>query len=141
RAGGKNTYSNFDGGPEPFSVVETPAAYYGEFRNRVDDKAVAQNLQGKNIYEVKLSNQGGLVMPVILEWTFADGSKEIDRIPAEIWRSNESTVTKVFIKDKEVTKVVLDPLEETTDINTTNNVFPKVAEGSSKFDDFKKKSN
>src|SRR5690606_20249928 len=57
RAGGKNTYTNFDGGPEPFSVVETPSQFYGEFRNRVDDKAIAQNLQGKNLYEVKLSNQ------------------------------------------------------------------------------------
>ena len=121
--------------------METDPRFYGEFRNRVDDKAIVQNLKGKNIYEVKLSNQGGLVMPVILEWTFADGSKQIDRIPAEVWRSNESTISKVFIKDKEVTSVTLDPMEETTDVDKTNNLFPKVGDTPSRFDEFKKKSN
>jgi hypothetical protein len=42
-------------------------------------------------------------MPVIIQWTYADGTKEIERIPAEIWRLNEKKVNKVFIKDKEVT--------------------------------------
>jgi hypothetical protein len=105
----------------------------------VDDKAIIDKLQNKNVYEVTLSNQGGMVMPVILEWTFKDGSKQYERIPAEIWRNNETKVTKVFIKDKEVEKVVLDPLQETTDINAVNNVFPKPAENQSKFDEFKKK--
>jgi hypothetical protein len=100
-----------------------------------------QKLQNKNIYEVTLSNKGGLVMPVIIEWTFKDGSKQIDRIPAEIWRINETKVSKVFIKDKEVASVVLDPLQETSDINTQDNVFPKLPEGTSKFDQFKKKTN
>ena len=68
-----------------------------------------QKLQDKNIYEVTLSNKGGLVMPVIIEWTYKDGTKEIERIPAEIWRVNEHKVTKVFVKEKEVTNVVLDP--------------------------------
>jgi hypothetical protein len=79
-------------------------------------------------------------MPVIIEWTYKDGSKEIERIPAEIWRANESTVTKVFAKDKEVVNIVLDPLKETSDINTQDNVFPKVAQPS-KFDELKKKGN
>jgi hypothetical protein len=43
-------------------------------------------------------NKGGLIMPVIIEWTFKDGSKEIERLPAEIWRLNETRVTKVFAK-------------------------------------------
>ncbi len=79
-------------------------------------------------------------MPVIIEWTFKDGSKEVDRIPAEIWRTNENTVTKVFVKDKEVVNIVLDPFKETTDINSADNVFPKRAT-ESKFDQFKKGTN
>lgn len=79
-------------------------------------------------------------MPVIIEWTYKDGSKEIERIPAEIWRANESVVTKVFAKDKEVVNIVLDPLKETSDVNTQDNVFPKVAHPS-KFDELKKKGN
>ena len=78
-------------------------------------------------------------MPVIIEWNYKDGSKEIERIPAEVWRINETKFSKVFVKDKEVASVVLDPKFETTDINTDDNVFPKV-EKESKFDEFKKKA-
>ena len=134
---GKKEYSDFSGGPEPISVLPTDDRLYGEHRGRIDDKAVQGKLQNKNIYEVTLSNKGGLVMPVIIEWTFKDGSKEIDRIPAEIWRTNETTITKVFVKDKEVVNMVLDPFKETTDINTNDNVFPK-RDTPSKFDAFKK---
>ncbi len=137
---GSKAFTDFSGGPEPLTILPTDERFYTEFRSRVDDKAVINKLQDKNLYEVKLSNKGGLVMPVIIEWTFKDGSKEIDRIPAEIWRTNESTVTKVFVKDKEVVGVVLDPLKETTDINPADNVFPK-KQTESKFDQFKKGSN
>jgi hypothetical protein len=137
---GKKEFNDFSSGPEPISVLPTDDRFYGEFQGRVDDKALIGKLQNKNIYEIKLSNKGGLMMPVIIEWTFKDGSKEIDRIPAEIWRKNESTVTKVFVKEKEVASVVLDPLKETTDVNTADNVFPKRAT-ESKFDQFKKGSN
>lgn len=79
-------------------------------------------------------------MPVIIQWTYKDGSKEIDRLPAEIWRSNETKITKVFAKDKEVVNIVLDPQKETADVSTEDNVFPKVALPS-KFDEIKKKTN
>jgi hypothetical protein len=130
-------YDNFNQGPEPFSLIATDPRMYGEFRGTIDDNAIIAKLQNKNIYEITLSNKGGLVMPVIIEWTFKDGSKEIETLPAEIWRINETKVTKVFVKDKEVTNIVLDPKLEITDINTRDNVFPKTAEGS-KFDEFKK---
>lgn len=139
----KNTekkFDNFNNGPEEFSIIDTDARMYGEFTSRVDDKAIAQKLRDKNLYEVTLSNKGGLPMPVIIEWTYKDGSKEIDRIPAEIWRVNETKVTKVFVKEKEVVGIVLDPQKEIVDINAADNVFPKV-EKDSKFDEFKKKTN
>ncbi|MBX2944601.1 MAG: M1 family peptidase [Cyclobacteriaceae bacterium] len=137
---GKKEYNDFSAGPEPISVLPTDQRFYNEFQSRIDDKAILNKLQNKNMYEVKLSNKGGLVMPVIIEWTFKDGSKEVDRIPAEIWRTNESTVTKVFVKDKEVVNIVLDPFKETSDINSADNVFPKRAT-ESKFDQFKKGTN
>jgi hypothetical protein len=85
-----------------------------------------------------LTNKGELIMPVVIEWTYKDGSKEIEKIPAEIWRNNEKTVTKVFVKDKEVTNIVLDPKKETSDIEEDDNVFPRVAK-ETKFDQVKKK--
>ncbi|SKC75353.1 M1 family metallopeptidase [Ohtaekwangia koreensis] len=137
--GGDKKFDSFNNGPEPFSLTTTDPRMYGEFRSQIDDKAVMQKLQNKNIYEVTLSNKGGLVMPVIIQWTYKDGSKEIERIPAEIWRLNETKVTKVFVKEKEVASIVIDPLQEITDVNAQDNVFPKVQ--SSKFDEFKKKNN
>ena len=93
----------------------------------------------QGVYEITVSNKGGLIMPVIIEWTFKDGTKEIERLPAEIWRNNEKKVTKVFVKNKEVSAVIIDPLKETTDINTGDNVFPKTEE-ITKFDELKKKN-
>lgn len=80
----------------------------------------------KNMYELTFSNKGGLVMPVIIEWTYKDGSKEIDRIPVQIWRKNENKVVKTFLKEKEVASIKLDPLRETADINEKNNTWPSV---------------
>lgn len=92
---------------------------------------------GKNYYQLKFSNEGGLVMPVILEWTFDDGTTEIERIPVEIWRKNENSFTKVFVKDKEVTGIRLDPYKETADIDESNNNWPDI-EMPSRFKVFKK---
>ena len=131
-------YENFDNGPEPFSLIPTDPRLNGEFRSVIDDKAIMQKLENKNIYEVTLSNKGGLVMPVIIQWTYADGTKEIERIPAEIWRVNEKKINKVFIKDKEVITVMLDPHQELTDVDLQDNVFPKRTGAPSKFDSFKK---
>lgn len=128
---------DFSAGPQGLTVLPTDDRFYGEFRNRLDDKAIINKLQGKNLYEVKLSNKGGLVMPVIIEWIFKDGSRETERIPAEIWRTNEHTVTKVFVKDKEVVRVVIDPKKETSDVDETDNVFPRQSQPS-RFDQFKR---
>jgi hypothetical protein len=80
-------------------------------------------------------------MPVIIQWTYADGTKEIERIPAEIWRVNEKKVNKVFIKDKEVTNVMLDPNQELTDVDVQDNIFPRPSGIPSKFDSFKRGAN
>ncbi len=136
-ATGARKYDDFSDGPEPFTVIKTDERLYGDFRSRVDDEKIISQLEGKNIYEITLSNRGGLVMPVIIEWTYKDGSRELEKIPAEIWRLNEQRVTKVFVKEKEVVNVMIDPNAETADINIENNIFPRV-ERESKFDAFKK---
>jgi hypothetical protein len=90
----------------------------------------------KNFYELSFSNKGGMLMPIIVEWTFKDGTKEVDKIPVSIWMRNEKQTTKVFIKDKEVAAVRLDPYRETADIDETNGMWP-VKEMPSRFELFK----
>lgn len=88
------------------------------------DKENRNKWVNNHFYELTFSNKGGMVMPIIVEWTFKDGSKEVDRIPANIWRLNEYKVTKVFVKEKEVAAVRLDPMRETADIDESNNMWP-----------------
>jgi hypothetical protein len=90
------------------------------------DMEGADTWKNKNFYELTFTNQGGLVMPLIIEWTFKDGSKEVGRVPVTIWRHNEKQVSKVFVKDKEVTGIRLDPYRETADINEDNQVWPQM---------------
>ena len=103
------------------------------------DDAGKQKYANKHMYELTFSNKGGLVMPIIIEWTYKDGTKEVERIPAQIWRLNEKKVTKAFLKDKEVASVKLDPMKETADIDETNNSWNTIAEPS-KFKVFKQKT-
>ncbi len=133
---GDGEMMDFGDEPEPFSLTETDDRYYGEFMNRVDDKAIMAQFADKNFYQMKFKNEGGLVMPVIVEFTFEDGSKTIEKIPAEIWRYNESEITKTFAFEKKVTNIVLDPNLETADTDVEDNVFPR-KKSTSKFDEYK----
>ncbi len=78
----------------------------------------------KNYYELQFSNLGGLVMPVILEFEYVDGTKEVVKIPAELWKSNNEQVSKVFVFDNELARVTLDPFLETADVDRNNNYWP-----------------
>ena len=69
-------------------------------------------------------------MPIIVQWTYKDGSTEIERIPAQIWRLNEGKVVRTFVKDKEVASIKLDPYRETADINESNNSWNTIPEPS-----------
>ena len=93
----------------------------------------------KFFYKVKFRNVGGLIMPIIVQFKYKDGSDEVVRIPAEVWRMDPEIANKVFITDKEITGFVLDPYEETADIDTDNNTFPRDEKQDSKFKEFKEK--
>ena len=101
-----------------------------------NDTENSKTWSNKNFYELTFSNNGGLVMPIIIQWTYKDGTKEIERIPVTIWRLNEQQVSKVFVKDKEVASIQLDPYTETADVNTENGMWP-LKEMPSRFELFK----
>lgn len=99
-----------------------------------------EKYENKYIYELFFTNKGGLVMPIIIQWNYADGSSEIDRISAYVWRKNEHKVVKTFMKDKPVISIQIDPFRETADIDEKNNVWPQI-EIKSRIDLFKIKEN
>lgn len=130
--------------------ADTVLRDYYYFHRKADEERVARKKDemiekdpensakwvNKNFYELHFSNRGGMVMPVIIEWTFKDGTKEVDRVPVTVWRLNEEKFTKVFIKDKEATAIQIDPYRETADIDEENNRWP-VKELPSRFQLFK----
>lgn len=103
------------------------------------DEAAKAKFKNKYFYQLTFTNKGGMVMPIIIEWTYKDGSKETDRIPAQVWRLNEKSVVKTFMKDKEVAAIRLDPMRETADIDERNNNWGDVSESPSRFALFKAK--
>jgi len=132
----RDFYNSYD----PFEVTKEDINAYNEFVASLDDKERELLKSGKNFYEVTFNNIGGIVMPIILEWTFEDGSTEIQKIPAEIWRYNAEEVTKVFAKDKKVEQLRLDPYRETADTDESNNYFPQRAVPT-RFEIYKNKMN
>ena len=90
----------------------------------------------KNFYEITFEKPGGLVMPLIVDYTYADGSKERVRYPVQVWRKNDNEMKKTITTDKEIIGIELDPDQETADVNPSNNSWPKTEE-MSEFDQFK----
>jgi len=91
----------------------------------------------KYFYEIVFEKPGGLVMPILAEFTYADGSKENKYYPAEIWRFNDKEIKKIIGTEKEITGIKIDPNQLTSDVNLENNSWPR-KESESKFDTFKK---
>ncbi|MFD1096716.1 M1 family metallopeptidase [Salegentibacter chungangensis] len=90
----------------------------------------------KYFYQVTFEKPGDLVMPLIVEYTYADGTSEKVTYPVQVWRKNDDSVTKALATDKEITKIVVDPQLETADVNMENNSWPK-SENKDKFEEFK----
>ena len=90
----------------------------------------------QNFYLINFSNVGGLVMPLIVQANFEDGTNKVYRFPAEIWRKNNKAVSKMIITEKTIKSVTLDPFLETADVDLSNNSYPpQIAK--SRFDIFR----
>ncbi|GGI56788.1 M1 family metallopeptidase [Winogradskyella haliclonae] len=92
----------------------------------------------KYFYQVTYEKPGGLVMPLIVEYTYADGSKKRETYPAQIWRLNDKSASKAIASDKEIVSIQVDPDLETADVDTSNNSWPREVK-ESEFNKFKKK--
>ena len=110
---------------ERFKVWPDDEKKYMAFVNSLTKNERSMLESGLNFYELTFDNLGGLVMPIILEFQYTDGSSEVETIPAQIWRMDEYEITKVFAKDKEVAQIILDPYRETADIDESNNYWPR----------------
>ena len=92
----------------------------------------------KYFYNIVFEKPGGLVMPIIVEYKYADGTSKIEKYPAQIWRLNDKEARKAIASDKEIVAITIDPNLETADVDVSNNSWPKKVE-QSEFDTFKQK--
>ena len=121
KPGLKDLYNEYD----EFTVTETQRREYRDMLSQLENWEAELLRLGANIYFVQFTNLGGLVMPLILQITYADGAREELRIPAEIWRRDPRTATKMFITEREIAAIQLDPFLETGDADTSNNSWPR----------------
>ncbi|MGB2306080.1 MAG: M1 family aminopeptidase, partial [Flavobacteriaceae bacterium] len=131
-----------------FMIDEDSESFSEELKNNEMNSEVLKNyleenkatLSGKTLpkyfYEIEFEKPGGIVMPIIVEYSYADGTKEQVTYPVQVWRKNPKSVTKRITSNKEIVKVVIDPKAKTADVNLSNNSWPK-EEIKSDFDKFK----
>ncbi len=119
---------DFYGKRDIYNVDGLDRQEYTEFKESLTKEELDLLNSGQNFYELKFSDIGGIPMPIILRFDFKDGTNEVVRIPAEIWRRSGEDVSKVFIFDKEVSAIRMDPFLETADTDLNNNAWPQQAE-------------
>ncbi|MBO2011926.1 M1 family metallopeptidase [Hymenobacter negativus] len=117
----KDFYNDYN----PLAVTPADQQRYTAMLSTLSEEQKQRLGDSQNFYELNLRNAGGLVMPVVLQMTYADNSQEIQTIPAEIWRKNNEQVTKVIVTKKPVISFVIDPFQQTADTDLSNNAFPR----------------
>lgn len=135
-----STMRDFYNSYDKFAVNATDKQKSEQYRASLTDDERKMLEEGKNFYVLKIKNKGGLPMPVILKLDFEDGTSEVVRIPAEIWRVNDKEIKKTLPTTKKVKKFTLDPFYEIADIDAANNSFPREPEQPTKFQAFKQRN-
>ena len=110
---------------DEFTVTNKQRNEYNKLIAGLEDWQVEMLNDDSHIYMFDFSNIGGLLMPLYLEIEYTDGTKDERRLPAEIWKLNYKSVTKMIVTEKEIASVVLDPKYETADTDMFNNFFPR----------------
>lgn len=116
----RDFYNEYD----KYQITSYDKEDYQKYVSTLSDNEKQLLQQKFNYYEIKLRNVGGLITPIILEFEYTDGSKELKYIPAEVWRLDDRAVSKIFPTTKQIKSITLDPYLETADIDLNNNYFP-----------------
>ena len=128
-------YTSYD----PFKATEKEIKKYEDFRAKLNKDETKILKDNSHFYEINFKNIGGLVMPIILDFTLSDNTHKYFKIPAEIWKTNNKDISKMFAFENPVKQIELDPYLETADTDRSNNFWPEKIEPS-KFELYKYKN-
>ena len=117
---------------KPFDIEDSKSlSEYIQLNFTKEEQATLES--PKYFYQVTFDKPGGLVMPILVELTFEDGTTENYHFPAQIWRKDDKQAVRTFATQKVLKKITIDPKLETADVDMSNNTWPKEAQ-KSKFD-------
>jgi hypothetical protein len=132
----KDFYNNYD----PLKVTESDKVKYQKYLESLSAEERKWIEDKKQFYVLNIKNKGGLVMPLIVQAQYENGTTEDFRFPVEIWRFNNKEIKKTITTTKKVVKFKLDPYFELPDIDDSDNVFPREPEKPTKFQLMKQQS-
>lgn len=132
----RDFYNNYD----PMKVTESDKVKYQKYLETLSPEERKWIEDKKQFYVLKIKNKGGLVMPLVIQAQYEDGTTEDFRYPVEIWRLNNTEIKKTITTSKKVAKFKLDPYFELPDIDDSDNVFPREPEKPTKFQLMKQQS-
>jgi len=116
----KDFYNSYD----PGQMEPGEREYFKRYLKMLTEEERAILNTKQNFYLIDFENIGGLVMPLIVQANFEDGTNKVFRFPAEIWRKNNKAVSKMIITEKTIKSITLDPFLETADVELSNNSYP-----------------
>ncbi|MGK0187342.1 MAG: hypothetical protein ACI9R3_003129 [Verrucomicrobiales bacterium] len=116
----KDFYNSFD----ELDVTAKDREDYAKFLEDLEDSDKEMLKSTLNFYAIEIVNNSGLVMPVIFDVFFDNDTRQQVRLPAEVWRQNHQRFSKLIVSEHEIERIVLDPHEETADVNMSNNYWP-----------------
>jgi aminopeptidase N len=95
----------------------------GDVESQDATQLAGDTRKGEQYHRITVEQKGGLIMPLQLGVTYTDGTAEVIKLPADIWRNNEKKFTYGFFSKKTMAQVVVDPNELFIDINRENNTW------------------
>ncbi|MCK5694235.1 MAG: hypothetical protein KAI08_15335, partial [Bacteroidales bacterium] len=119
-SGMKDFYNDYD----PYAPDESDVETYSSYKRLMSDVEKKWRAMKGFIYQLDFSNVGGMIMPLVIQFEYADGTSEIKQIPAEVWNQDNLHTSKVFLLEKKLSGVTLDPNLETADCDLSNNHWP-----------------
>jgi len=107
------------------TVTESDREKYGKMLDKLQPWQKEMLSLDSRLYFVDFVNKGGLVTPLPLRITYADGESEKITLPAEIWRLDSRKATRMIISERDITSIELDPDLEIADADRADNNWPR----------------
>jgi len=107
-----------------YGVTKKDRDDFQDFLKKLEEHEREILEENRYFYQIDLTNEGGLVMPVVLKVLYEDGEAKIMRLPAELWKRDSQETSKLLVSNKKVVSIELDPNLEIADSDRTNNEWP-----------------